>query len=354
MAKKRRAESLIPAPIDPVAQHRERSNARDLAAENKKLAESVASLEDRIEEFMQARRFSAQLPPIVGARKGRVLSTDRRQATACAVASDWHMGEKVDPKFVSGLNEFNPTIARARARRFFEAIAWLILKERKHADINNLVLFLLGDFLSGYIHGELVESNFMSPIEESQFARACIVDGIDFLLKEVPDLQILAPCNFGNHDRTTDKTRIATASRNSYVWGMYCDLAMLYAARDEKRVRFQIADGHHLVTQVYDWRIHSHHGDSVKSNGGIGGIDVPLNRAVVQWSLKYGSNMSVVGHFHRYQSGERLVTNGSLIGYSTYADWLPGASPEPAQQAFWLMDAKRGKTANYKLWVAEK
>ena len=340
----------LPPPRDRVHEGRQARAAADLKAENKRLAEHVAALEDRLEAFTQGRELASPLPAITGPRKGRVLSRDKREATAVVLASDWHVGEKVDPRFVSGLNEYNPDIARLRSRRFFEATEWLIAKERKYATLNNLVLWLGGDFLSGYIHGELVESNFMSPIEETHFAKALLTEGIDQLLL-IPDLSLSVVCSIGNHDRTTDKTRIATASRNSYTWGMYCDLAAWY--RQDERVKFQVADGHHTTLDVYDMRIHFHHGDSVRSAGGIGGITVPLNRAVAQWSLKYGSHLSCVGHFHQYGSGERLVTNGSLIGYSTYADWLPGAAPEPAQQAFFLVDAKRGKTANYKLWVAE-
>lgn len=349
--KKKIAPFTLPPPRDPVQEGRNRREATDLRAENKRLAEAVAGLEDRLEQFTRARELAKQLPPIKGARKGRVLSTDRREATAVALASDWHVGEKVDPSRVMGLNEFTPEIARLRARRYFEAVEWLITKERKYADIQNLVLALMGDFLSGYIHAELVESNFMSPIEEVRFTKALLIEGIDFLLRALPDLVIRIPCNFGNHDRTTDKTRIATASRNSYTWGLYHDLADWY--RGNERVLFQIADGHHLVTEIYDLRLHTHHGDSVRSAGGIGGVTVPLNRAVVQWAAKYNSHISCVGHFHQYLSAERLVMNGSLIGYSTYADWLPGAAPEPAQQAFFLVDRKRGKTAAYKLWVQE-
>lgn len=354
--KKRHAASLIPAPPaprDPVQEGRAKRAQADLTAENKRLAEAVATLEDRIEAFTQARTFAAQLPRIEGGRKGRLLSTDKREATAVALASDWHVGERVKSSFVSGLNEFNPDIARARGRRFFEALAWLIRKERRYATLNNLVLWLGGDFLSGYIHAELVESNFMSPLEEVAYVKAMLIEGIDFLLKEIPDLTMSVPCSLGNHDRTTDKTRIATASRNSFTWAMYHDMAVRYAERGETRVKFQIADGHHLTTDVYEYRIHFHHGDSVRSAGGIGGITVPLNRAALQWRSKYDSDISCVGHFHQYGSGERLVTNGSLIGYSTYADWLPGAAPEPAQQAFFLMDKKRGKTAAYKIWCAE-
>ncbi len=40
------------------------------------------------------------------------------ESTAVIVASDWHIEEMVDPATVSGLNEFNPCIARERAEKF--------------------------------------------------------------------------------------------------------------------------------------------------------------------------------------------------------------------------------------------
>lgn len=333
------------------AAHRAAQQVTELRSVNKHLLQQVEDLEKRMEEFQAARAHSAPLPPIKGARKGRVLSTDRREAVAFAAASDWHVGERVDPAKVMGLNEFNPTIARVRARRFFEGLVWLIREQRQTFDIQTLVLWLGGDFLSGYIHAELVESNFMSPLEESAYARELILDGLRFIRADLPDLAIHVPCNFGNHDRTTDKTRIGTAGSNSYTKAMYLDLAKF--CEKDKAIQFQVADGHHLVHQAFDFRMHLHHGDSVKSNGGIGGVDVPINRAAIQWRDKYDAHASTVGHFHQYQGGQTVIRNGSLIGYGNYSDWLAGARPEPAQQAFAIIDRKRGLCKQTPIWVAE-
>jgi hypothetical protein len=48
-----------------------------------------------------------------------------------------------------------------------------------------------------------------------------------------------------------------------------------------------------------------------------------------------------------------LVTNGSLIGFNPFAVSI-GAKYEPPQQAFFLVDSKRGKTASYPIWVEDR
>jgi hypothetical protein len=48
-----------------------------------------------------------------------------------------------------------------------------------------------------------------------------------------------------------------------------------------------------------------------------------------------------------------IVVNGSLIGYGSYADSLPMAEAEPPQQAFFLIDEKRGKCQSTPLWCGD-
>lgn len=342
------SQAALDQEIARVAAKQERDQAKRLQRAS---TARIRELERRIILLADTQAAAKALPKARTPRRGRVLSRDRRTAAAVAVASDWHVEERVNPASVMGLNEYNPDIARLRARRFFEGVAWLIREQRASFDIQELYLFALGDFITGYIHEELKEGNFLSPNRAIMFWLELFSDGLRFLLKELPNLRIYLGFRFGNHGRTTAKTQIATAADNSFEWAAYHQLRRLFL--DEPRITCQIDEGHHSIVQVYDYRIHLHHGDSVRSQGGIGGIDVPLNRAVAQWRNKYRSHLSIVGHFHRYQSGERLVTNGSLIGYGAYSDWLPSADPEPSQQAFFIVDQKRGKCKSTQIWTQE-
>lgn len=317
----------------------------------KAFGKQINTLERQLGLLADVDEARKALPTAREPRKGRVLSSDRRVACAAVLASDWHVEERVNPRAVQGLNEYNPTIAEVRARRFFEGTEWLIKEQRRTFDLQELFIFAIGDFISGYIHEELKEGNFMSPLQAVMFWLELFEAGVRHLCTALPDLKIRIAFRFGNHGRTTPKTQIATAAANSYEWAAYHMLAK--ALKDLPQVACQVDEGHHSIVPVYDLKVHLHHGDSIHSQGGIGGIDVPLNRAVTQWRNKYGSHITMVGHFHRLQMGERLVTNGSLIGYGAYSDWLPSADPEAAAQAFMVFDRKRGKTKNIKIWCAE-
>lgn len=272
-----------------------------------------------------------------------------RPAVAVLHCSDWHVGETVDPAKVNGLNEFNPRVAEQRMERLFASARFLIERKRNTFDIRRLLVTLDGDIIAGYIHEELVESNSMAPTKEVLFAAKHIVRGLRNLL-EVDDLNIHVVCQIGNHGRTTPKTRIATAADNSFETLLYHFVASQFES--EKRITWQLPTGHHALTTVAGMRVHVHHGDSVKFSGGVGGILVPLTKAALRWRAMFKAQLSLIGHFHQYHPGQQLVVNGSLVGHGTFSDFL-GFEPEPAQQAFFLVDAARGVCEHTPVWVQE-
>ena len=262
------------------------------------------------------------------------------EATAFALASDWHVEEVVKPEMVSGKNEYNPDIARKRATLYFQRVAKLVQKERQDVTINNLVLGFLGDFISGNIHEELLENCALEPIRAIMLAQELLGGGIRFLLDNT-DLKLTVVCHSGNHGRITKKVHVSTESGNSLEYGMYHNLRQLFA--NEKRVTFVVAEGYFTHLKVYDSTVRFHHGHSIGYGGGVGGILIPLLRAIYQWNLTEPATVDCIGHFHQYTPHRRAIVNGSMIGYSPYAQWVKGGF-EPPTQAFFLIDKKRGLT----------
>jgi hypothetical protein len=58
----------------------------------------------------------------------------------------------------------------------------------------------------------------------------------------------------------------------------------------------------------------------------------------------------VFGHFHQLKDGGDFVSNGSLIGYDSYALSIKADYEEP-RQALILMDKKRGRTSLWPVFV---
>lgn len=274
------------------------------------------------------------------------------EAVAFIVASDWHYEERVDPETIQHLNEYSPPIADKRAMNFFKNAKKLFDIESKDVQINQIVMPILGDMISGNIHPELVEDNYMSPIEAILKVGDLISSGIDFLLKETKCL-LTIPCKHGNHARTTPDKRYATSWKNSYEYLMYCELAKYYSKND--RVQFIVEKGNLTYLPVFDYTIRMHHGDSFGYNSGIGGVAIPILRGIAALNKQYAvADLDIFGHFHTQMldtGSQKFVLNGSLIGFNAYAQDKVKAPYEKPKQSFFLLDRDRGMTISAPIFV---
>lgn len=267
------------------------------------------------------------------------------ESTALLIASDWHCEETVDAGTVSGLNEYDRSVAESRAASFWRHGLQLTEMARSRGKVDTLVVGLLGDFISGYIHDELVEVNSLSPTQAIVFAGEMIESGLRMMLEHGGFKRIVAVCCVGNHGRTTHKRRVATNIQNSYEWLLYY---MLRRALPE--IEWQLPTGYHNLLTVYDTRIRFHHGESVRYQGGVGGMTIPLNKAISQWNRARPADLDILGHWHQRISTREAIVNGSLIGYSPFAVEIK-APFEPPLQSFALIHPRYGKTVEAPIFV---
>lgn len=325
--------------LNALATRRHQSQVADLEKKIKALRAHYEEAEKRLGVALELRKYDRSLKPIVPRQ------TKASESTAIAIASDWHVEENVDPSTVNGLNDFNLEIADRRIRCFFQNIVRLAEIQRVGTDIDTLVLALIGDFMSGYIHEELIESNEMSPTQTVLWLIPRFVAGFDLLKKHFKTIK--APCNIGNHGRTTLKRRVATHYKNSYEWLMYHVLAMNITG-----VEFSVPNGYHNLFDVYGYRIRSHHGDAIRYQGGVGGITIPANKAISQWNRGGAAYLDLFGHWHQRLDGGHFLSNASLIGHNPFAIEIK-AAPEPPTQTFCLIEKKHGKTITTPIWLDE-
>lgn len=267
------------------------------------------------------------------------------EAVAVAVLSDWHVEERIKPNSSNFGNEYTLAIAKARSEQCFVNIVKLLRQEQVSVEIKTLVVALIGDFISGNIHDELMETAELLPVEAMIFAEELLEAGILYLLKHT-EVDLVIPCCAGNHSRITRKQRISTEYGNSLETIMYHHLAKRFARN--KRVTFVIADSYHLYLPIYEnYTIRFHHGHYIRYGGGVGGIYIPARKALAQWQKIRKADLDVFGHFHNLKmDGDLFVLNGSLIGYNDFALSIK-ADYEKPKQAFFLVDRKRGKTGFY-------
>lgn len=288
------------------------------------------------------RAYEAHTALMSSTPQTHVLRANSRQsgeATIVALLSDVHLEETVKPESTNGLGKYSVEIAESRFDQYFRVLLHLIELEQKNTRIDNLVLALLGDFISGDIHDELLETCSLQPMEAILKAQDCIASGIDYLLQN-SKLRITLVCHSGNHARTTKKTRHTTEPGHSLEFFMFNNLRRLY--RNEKRLTWIIPESYLSYLTVYDMRLAFHHGHNVKYAGGVGGITISMNKAIAQWNRSQRADIYCCGHFHQVFDGGQFVVNGSMIGYNAFAVAIKAAYERPAQVMF-AVHSKLGK-----------
>lgn len=313
-----------------------------LLTAKRKLLDQLGEKEQQIAALTQL--GSQQSAPIV-APKGRGEGK-RRLATPVMLLSDWHVEEPVHPEQVNGLNEYNLEIAERCIERCADGFAWLTRDPR--FEMREAIVWLGGDLFSGYIHEELMEQNFLSPVEACVWLQERIGKMLRRILAETSFERIIVPCNDGNHGRLTRKIRVATRTANSLEWLLYKTLAEKFA--DEPRLHFQIADGEWNFVDVFEHTIGFFHGDSVRYQGGVGGLLIPMRKALNEMRKYRKVDSFAFGHFHQYMPLLEMTANGSMIGLGPYSMSIK-ATPEPRQQAFFLIDSAKGKCMQTPIWL---
>lgn len=333
---------ITPAAV--VATDREQRRTRsEESSLRRKYEESLRIIERQDTELRAMNVLESQISEFtIEPKEGEGTS----EGIVVMVASDWHMEESVGSE-VGGLNTYTPDIAHDRAVRFFQNGLRLVNLLNQDIKIGTIVLALLGDFISNDIHEEFPEINSMLPMHALVFAQEHLVSGIQFLLDHFQG-HIVLPCHSGNHARTTRTTRFSSENGHSLEYLMYLHLASHFRA--EPRVQFIIPEGMHSYLDVFDMTIRFQHGHAIKYGGGVGGIYVPVNKALNQYNKARHADLDVMGHFHQMRDGGNFLVNGSLIGFSAFALSIRADFERPKQLLF-LLDRKRGRTATWPILV---
>ncbi len=331
-------QNLVETAQDAVKKALEKRQFVDNSRKIKMLTEELIKVTTERDAFLQVGPVSTYT---IKAEPG---SSDS-QATVVVLLSDWHIEEPVKSSQVNGLNEFNIKIAQERADKLFRLIAKLIKIHQKEYRIDNLILALLGDFISGSIHDDLKEANSIQPTEAIWEAQKIIASGIEYLLQE-SDVDLIIPCCSGNHGRMTDKQRVATEYGNSLEILMYRQLEKYFS--DEKRIKFIINDSYLTYLRVYDYSLRFHHGHAIRYGGGVGGLFIPAFKAISQWNKSKHADWDFFGHFHQLKDGGNFICNGSLIGFNAFAVKIKADFEDP-KQAFIIIEDNRGMDLTRKI-----
>lgn len=309
---------------------------RDYKAKYDHLLMAYEELENRHNDFLLIEKNISPSP--IKAR----LSNAESEATAFSIWSDWHIDEVVRPEQVHGMNEYNPEVARKRVERLATNFIKLVQKERNSISIKDAVIHLGGDFIGGWIHDELQQTNSMSPVQATQFAAELVISAIDYVVMNGGFERVVLLCTVGNHGRTTNKMQFANLTETSYETLIYDSVAKAF--RNNSSIEINFPEGGVGYQKIYDYTLRFYHGHQIRYKDGVGGLTIPLNKKQSKWDQSRQADINSMGHWHDFGvPNNRTVLNGSLKGWDAYAA-ENGFSYQPPMQAFCLIDKKRGRT----------
>lgn len=266
------------------------------------------------------------------------------ESVAAVQFTDWHVEETVKSGTVNGLNRFTLDVASRRIEKLVTKILHLLELCRAGTKIDTLVIHLGGDLMTGYIHMDLIESNSLHPVQAVIWLHEKLSSVLRTLLDE-SGCKIICVCNSGNHARTTEKKRINMRMENSYEWLLYKILSKQFPEID-----WRISEGYFEWLNVYGAKWRFSHGDDIKYMGGVGGITIPVNKAIAQWNKAMKADLDAFGHWHQSIFMRNYICNGSLIGYSAHSLSIK-ADFEPPTQNLWLWEKDLGRTGMWPIYL---
>ena len=172
----------------------------------KKLYEQAIKDSTKKEIIVDAIRNNAPAFPSVQKSLLKNPSSRSKGKTAQVVVaplSDLHVGDNVDLEQMAGLNQYDIDIFNKRLYGWATQLLNLVELRRNVAPIDELVIPMLGDMVSGDIHEELARTNIDNCME--QMIRGANLISQALLLLTPHFKKITIPCVVGNHGRMTRK-----------------------------------------------------------------------------------------------------------------------------------------------------
>jgi hypothetical protein len=319
------------------------ANASKIEAQKKVkfLMNENQKLESEIDLILDIKNYKPKKTNI------KKLTYLKGEAIANTFWSDWHVEEHIKPEEVKFKNEFNLEICRNRAEKLAQKTLQMVNIDKASTKINKLVVYLGGDFISGYIHDDLQTTNLLTPAEATIYAKELLYNNILFLHDSCKLDEIEVICLCGNHSRyTKGKIQYKLQPQKTFEWILYHDLADMF--KSKKRIKFTISHGISHTNYEFNFAINSLHGTDFIYNKGIGGPAVSINRTIAQNRDDYF--LWVFGHLHGYEPSLNWIKNGSLCGFNQMAI-AKGFPYQRPTQAYWLVHNQEGRICDRPIYV---
>ncbi len=271
--------------------------------------------------------------------------------SAVMVMGDWHIGEVVEPDEIEEFNAYNWGLAQKRAYYLQKQFINWVNVQRTATVVDELVVVVIGDMISGDIHQELqVTNEFPAPVQSVR-AGMLVAKTIAEMAPHFKTVRV-EYVTLDNHCRLTKKPQWKEGGYNSfnYIVGFIAKERLAAIPN----VEFNIYPSAKALIAVQGWKYLCQHGHGIKGWSGIPwyGTDRHIaSEAKARRSMPTKNfDKMILGHFHQPLWTTDYIINGSMSGTSEL-DHGCGRHAEPAQVAF-LVHPKHGEMNRIEFNVA--
>lgn len=215
---------------------------------------------------------------------------------ATLLVSDLHNGAKVDNIY----NYYDEDVLIDRLEQLKDKTVALCKKNQ----VDLLNIELLGDFITGRIHGSTISQANDDLVSQIVNISEILANFINEIAKEVPNVRVYSV--FGNHDRST-KNKSDGAVRENF--GRLVPEFIKLRLRHIKVIDSKYED--HLTYKLRDGRL------IVNTHGQYDNLANARNHFVNL--LKQDVFEIHMAHYHEYKESDGVVVNGSIMGADDYA-----------------------------------
>ena len=247
--------------------------------------------------------------------------------------SDEHADQVVQSHRVGGFEEYNISVALARAEKFVDRVIAISQQTLSTYKFTELWILAYGDHVNGEIHDATNHSQYRNAFDNTMAVGQMHALMIRDLAPYFPRIKILYLS--GNHGRRSTKKDYHGPKDN---WDYLVARTAEMLCADIKNVEFLIPDSFSYTFEIGGYNFCCFHGDDIKSWNGIPhyGIERKTRRLSSLHSAQGREiHYYVMGHFHQmssitHPSGE-IIINGSWKATDEFAYEALGVTSKPSQ-----------------------
>lgn len=279
----------------------------------------------------------------------------QRKETPVTIWSDWHYGEVVNFDEVNGVNEYNSDIAEDRIKTLLEGTIDLC-KNHSTKQYDGMVINLLGDFISGGLHPELLRTDDYGRIPASIRMIDLLTESLEIMGKEFGSLYV--PCTSGNHGRNTTRPEYKGYVHQNFDYLIYEMIMRRLEDKGVKNIKLVNPVSNQVHYKIYNTRFLAMHGDMLGARGGDGiiGSIGPIMRGEFKTrrqsgAMKQDYDYLLMGHYHQELWLPNAIVAGSIKGFDEYVKNDLRAMPTTPSQPLFFVHPERGITSRWNVQV---